>query len=703
MSSNQYIREVHLDISPDVLNSKNSKTDIKPDFIISRKVNGEIKSIYSDNVWDFTAYSVAPCKFTFQNFRKHVLFPNNTPPYLVDCLRTEMKRITFLLMHVPEIRNMQRRGLRTKIQSFYPTFVLLRKLAKAAANLNISLNEADENKQFYIELCSATLHLAPLKIAILVNLILQLRALNELGYKDVPALISEENYKDFFQLAYRIKKQKSVSTEDRIERTALIPTRILSNLIVGSMEHLTIVEPYLDGLAEFFQEYQTNPHFWNRYSKDFRVRNNPDGVLWDQNKAVHPKDALAKYGLSPLIERFPISTKRTKYYFGALIGILSTAQSVTRLLCHAFSGMRYHELNIIPFNTLEKLPISGLGDVHFLRSHTSKIGQDNYSKPTYWVTSPELEPVIAIAQKIAVLAAIRSGITCSRDASFPLFPSLSASFSDVENHIHYEIPLPNTSNSLSRVASVVDDIQIKEEDLKELEAFDMFRDWRNEKKFQLGSNWPIASHQFRRSLAVYAARSGLVSLPSLSTHYKHMTLAMTALYAENSAFAVNMINEDEDKAHREQKLLVDEFVFHQQLSQSINFDQKVIQASSRLTGGMGNYIQRLKDKENLPIWLTDRKEREKRTQDGRLHYRETLVGGCMNPSPCEKAGLGGVSPCIVCEFSIFDGDNGVKEQAYKESLELSLEYMEPNTPAYTAVMADIERISLKQLDTKEKL
>jgi hypothetical protein len=702
MSSNQYVRDKHFEIAPDEFNSENIELDIPLDFIISRKPDGKIKSIYKDNTWDFTAYSVAPCKFNFQNNGQHLLFPKSMRPSLIKKLREEMKRITFLLMHIQEIRNMQRRGLRTKIQSFDTTFILLRKFTKAAAILDISLNEAAESKQFYMKLCSATLHLAPEKIGILTNLILQLRALNELGYKGVPTIVSRDNYEQFFQLATRIKKQKSVLTEDRIKRTALIPTRILSNLIVGSMEHLTIVEPYLDGLAAFFQEYQTNPHFWNRYSKDFKVRNNPDGVLWDQNKAVHPKDALAKYGLSPLIERFPISAKRTKYYLGALIGILSTAQSVARLLCHAFSGMRYHELNIIPFNTLEKLPISGLGDVHFLRSHTSKIGQDNYSKPTYWVTSPELEPVITIAQKIAVLAAIRSGITCSRDASFPLFPSLSASRSDVDNHIHYEIPLPGNSKMLSRIDSVVDDIQITEEDLKELEAFDMFRDWRNEEEFQLGSTWPIASHQFRRSLAVYAARTGLVSLSSLSSHYKHMTLAMTALYAENAAFAVNMINED-DKVHREQKLLVDEFVLNQRLNQSINFDQKVMQAKTPLTGGMGSHIQRLKDKGNLPTWLTDRTEREKRTKDGRFHYRETMVGGCMNPSPCEKAGLGGVSPCINCEFSIFDGDNGVKNQAYKESLELSIEYMEPNTPAYTAVMADIERISLKQLDTEEEL
>ena len=60
MSSNQYVRSKHSEISPDEFNSEIIEIDIPLDFIISRKPDGEIKSIYSDNVWDFTAYSVAP-------------------------------------------------------------------------------------------------------------------------------------------------------------------------------------------------------------------------------------------------------------------------------------------------------------------------------------------------------------------------------------------------------------------------------------------------------------------------------------------------------------------------------------------------------------------------------------------------------------------------------------------------------------------
>ena len=698
MLSNPYINEKYLDIAPDSFENESLKVGISSNAVISRTPDGKIKSRYVDSVWDFTAYSSTPTKFTFKNHGKHVIFPIGTRPDLVDRLTHEMKRIVLLLIFSPEIRNLKGRGIRTKIQSFKPIIALLRKLTKAAASLDISLEDTAGHSQFYASLCSSTLNLPSNKIGYVMSLIRQLRGLNESGYKGVPSLISGENYEDFFKLVGGVSKRKKIATEDRTERTPLIPSRILSNLIIGSMEHLKTISPYLDGLIGFFQEYHDNPHFWCIYSKDFNRRNKSPDLRWNRNKAIHPLDALAKYGLSEFVALFPISNGHAGYNVASLSAHLTTAQSVARLLCHAYSGMRQHEIQVLPFDTLEKLPIKGLGNVPFFRSYTSKIGQENYSKPTYWVTSQEVEFVVSIAQKIAEISAIRFGINCSRGADFPLFPSLSANMSSGENHVHYEIPLPNVSNPLAVISSVINDIQITEDDLKELEIFDMFRDWRSEKEFTLGNIWPTAPHHFRRSLAVYSARSGIVSLPSLSTHYKHMTLAMTALYAENSAFAVNMIDENEGEAHREQRLLVEEFMLNQRINQAIGFDQNVLKTSSRLTGGMGNLIQRLKDKENLPTWLFDRTEREKRVQDGRLHYRETTVGGCMNPNPCERAGFGGVSVCDGCEFSILGGDNGEKGQAYKESLELSIEYMDCNTPAYKAIKADIERIELKQLN-----
>lgn len=59
------------------------------------------------------------------------------------------------------------------------------------------------------------------------------------------------------------------------------------------------------------------------------------------------------------------------------------------------------------------------------------------------------------------------------------------------------------------------------------------RDFNEDEKFHVGSVWAFASHQFRRSLACYAASSGFVKLPTLNRQFKHLTLAMTRYYSRN--------------------------------------------------------------------------------------------------------------------------------------------------------------------------
>ena len=134
------------------------------------------------------------------------------------------------------------------------------------------------------------------------------------------------------------------------------------------------------------------------------------------------------------------------------------------------------------------------------------------------------------------------------------------------------------------------------------------------------------------------------------------------------------------------------------LNQALSFSDNVINAEGRLSGGTGKLIQKVKDSASVPTWLNDREETRRRFSDGRQSYRETVLGGCTNPNVCEKAGLGGVSACLGCEFSVIGGDLGIKEDAYVESLELSLSFLDQSTPAYKAVSADIDRIKSKRED-----
>jgi hypothetical protein len=67
---------------------------------------------------------------------------------------------------------------------------------------------------------------------------------------------------------------------------------------------------------------------------------------------------------------------------------------------------------------------------------------------------------------------------------------------------------------------------ITQEDIVELKLIDPHRAWEAEPDFAVGAGWPFTRHQLRRTLALYAQRSGLVSLPSLKRQLQHITQEM---------------------------------------------------------------------------------------------------------------------------------------------------------------------------------
>ncbi len=52
---------------------------------------------------------------------------------------------------------------------------------------------------------------------------------------------------------------------------------------------------------------------------------------------------------------------------------------------------------------------------------------------------------------------------------------------------------------------------------------------------EVGKPWPLTFHQYRRSLSVYAHRSGMVSLPALNGQLQHITDEMRAYFLVTAA------------------------------------------------------------------------------------------------------------------------------------------------------------------------
>jgi integrase len=60
---------------------------------------------------------------------------------------------------------------------------------------------------------------------------------------------------------------------------------------------------------------------------------------------------------------------------------------------------------------------------------------------------------------------------------------------------------------------------------------------------QIGSDWNLSAHQFRRTFANYAVHSELGDLRALKDHFKHWSITMTALYALNDDLAAELFEE----------------------------------------------------------------------------------------------------------------------------------------------------------------
>lgn len=172
---------------------------------------------------------------------------------------------------------------------------------------------------------------------------------------------------------------------------------------------------------------------------------------------------------------------------------------------------------------------------------------------------------------------------------------------------------------------------IQEDDLRELEQIDPHRAWRSEDKFKLGQDWNLTTHQFRRSLALYAQRSGLVSLPSLKRQLQHITQEMSAYYARGSHFAKNFIGNDHEAKH-----FGEEWQETQPISQYLAYAAHVLLTDETdLFGVHPHWIAtRLRNDEG--VITVDRETTLKRFKKGEIAYRETLLGGCVKVGECDK-------------------------------------------------------------------
>jgi len=623
---------------PDEYNLQNNQLTVPSTFVLSRMKSGEILSVYSDNIWDFSPYLPnCHCRLNFNSWLENA----REDDFLFCQIRAEMKKISFALLYIKSGKSI--------IKSIEQRHTVLRQFAAIAYRNGCTLQQLFGDVAYMSKVSDAYMSMSYQKALQIKAVLTDCFSIQQQHPLLIPAFSTYQPIEHLAKLAAQLRLQSGKVGP----QTKVVPSRIYIALINALAEKLNEFNQYAPALKEWFQRIQQDKAF-ARMPREFK----------DYKNAVSFVDARDFLGLTQLFENNQIQKHANLTRYMTLI------QGMAKLWIHLFTGMRDNEVNQLSYDCYQTVQ-SNEHLVHVLMGYTSKL-HGGGNKSTYWITFEDIQFGVNAAQSIGdIYALLNPHYDFSNPTEYPLFPTrFSQKYRHKKNRnieketdyvSHFNgAPIRSYSSFnhyIPRILSVVgDDLRICEEDLAELEAFDGFRNWREEKDCQIGEYWNICTHQFRRSLAVYGARSGIIGLGALSVQYKHLTEAMTLYYRDNAVFAPNILASDS------QKEFIQELEYQRLVYSYAQFEEGVINSSSKLFGGAGTYLQLQKDREQLLKVFPDRDGTIKRMKKGEIAYKSSLFGACTNPDSCEKISFTAIASCLSCAHAVFDTDSAAKMQ-----------------------------------------
>lgn len=461
---------------------------------------------------------------------------------------------------------------------------------------------------------------------------------------------------DFMQKIEKIKSMAVSSTK----QTALIPSRIYSEFINSSLE--------------VFQNFNNNLSKLKKYFED-------EFPTLTRNQSRHPATFLklmASGGLQGYCEYFNVRTKHQLVYSLTLI------QTLGFFMVGCLTGMRKTEILSLGQNCLQQKIIEDR-EVYVLNGYTSKTSSTGVRKAT-WITSKTIIPIIdtlkglhSIIKNICDHYGLYQNIPIHE---YPLFPHIPIQKIEAQGfHSQYKHP-PTLLYSIDNTFDLLKDIDIRQEDVNELERFNPLINWVEEYKIKVGEKWKFRPHQFRRSLVVYAIRSGMIQLAVLKKQLQHLTVDMTAYYGNSSGSASNLFEDN----------LIEEFKEENSRFQFIQYDQKVIETKDVLFGGEGTRLSIVRNKSPVPEYLLDKQKTLQYFKEGRLSYKKTPLGGCSKIGACDKLGFSYITACIDCKDSILDSSSKVALNRTKQVYIARLSKYDVNSVTYKQLQIEINSI-----------
>ena len=386
------------------------------------------------------------------------------------------------------------------------------------------------------------------------------------------------------------------------QQTPLIPSKVYSAILGNLIDELDTIERYLPSLLAILKT-----------SKEL-------DLMLDKETDRNRRSAARAKGFMPfkavLAEMGFVASKKSGSVVNFALGKIAQYQVALMYVVIAFTGMRVGEC--------QKLPVEGvltsvdhLGRKHWLVNGFTHKLHHGITQPTSWITSIEGKRALELGRLLS------DGIFeyTGRPAGDRLLFSSTNSPSKLRG-------ANGVLEAQSAVHSIICPI-ITQEDLDELEVIRLDRDWALD-GIEVGKPWPLAFHQLRRSLAVYAHRSGMVSLPSLKSQLQHITEEMTLYYSKGFQDAANVVFEEEHFSHEWNSSTAEASYFGAALG--------VLFSDDELLGNGAIWLKSEKVRQS-PVSVHSREHALDLYKKGQLAFKETALGGCTSTEACKSSPL----------------------------------------------------------------
>lgn len=446
-----------------------------------------------------------------------------------------------------------------------------------------------------------------------------------------------------------ILRKYADENRDSYKQSECIPPRILQNAVQMRWEHIDRVESVQQQLIKLIERLMNNP--FNYYS------NYNEAIMKAKEAGVEHYlsfgELIADLELESFCKRYKINSRDT------LKNYLSRLGRTSRHLIYSYTGMRNDEGNLLLVGCYRH---KSVGSYPVIIGVEKKNG---IPKEHPFVTVKEIKRVIDLNETIT--ATIAKYIHFD-EVDLPLLINpqwiLGGKVKFLEANsspASLELPLDE-----SRLLITLEDKKLT------LEATEPERDWDLDENYQVGKAWKFNWHQYRRSIAVYALNSGLVSLSALSKQFRHFFEATTAHYG-NGHFVAQPLEGTDSKYHvkyemDEQRAYYDSLAMHRDMLFNLERPESGFNPQQ-------NAIESL-DPENLILSLEEPKTLAKKIRSGEKLYTNTAIGSCTSLKPCDGHIMLFFAGCVDCHDAIHNDDKLghtiEKYQSFKVELE---EYM----------------------------